>query len=79
MSEDEDTPKDEDDGALRNEDQEALVEEIEEHKEMVSFPYPHVTISYDVLARLEENNKILEDDDYWKFMGPPMYVRFFKT
>ena len=31
------------------------MEEIEEQQEMVSYPYPHVTVSYDVLGHLEEN------------------------
>ena len=72
MADGEDSFENEYDRTTRNEDQEVLVQEIEEHKEMVSFIYPHATVSYDILGLLEENNRTLEDDDYWKFMGPPI-------
>ena len=55
------------------EDQEVLVEEVEEQKEMVSSPCQHTTISYDISDLLEHNDIIIEDDYCWKFMGPPLY------
>ena len=55
------------------EDQEALAEEVEEQKERVSSPCHHRTISYDISDLLGHDDKIIEDDDYWKFMGPSLY------
>ena len=44
---------------------------------MVGSPYCCFEDSYDVLGLLEENSMILlhdeEDDDYWRFLGPPIY------
>ena len=53
MAKDEGSSENEYDHDARNEHQEALVEEIKEHEEMVSSPYPHVAISYDILGSLK--------------------------
>ena len=41
--------------------------------EMVSSSYLDFENSYDILGILKENGRILEDDDYWKFLAPPIY------
>ena len=67
MYEEEGSPED------KNEDEDGLIEEIEEHKEMVSSTCPHFENSYDILGLMEENGWILEDDYYWKFLGTSIY------
>ena len=37
-----------------NEDQESIIEETKEHTELVNFPCPPLTVSYDVLTLLAE-------------------------
>ena len=39
----------------------------------MSCTYPHFKNSYDILGFLEENGRILEDDDYWKFLVSLIY------
>ena len=55
------------------EDQEILVEEVEEQKERVHSPCQHTAISSNISDLLKHNDRIIEDNDYWKFMGPPFY------
>ena len=33
----------------------------------------HITISHDISGLPEHANRNFEDDDYWTFMGPPLY------
>ena len=39
----------------------------------MSSHFQHTTISYDISDILEHNDRIIEDDDHWKFMGPLLY------
>ena len=50
MFEEEGTLEDKDNEAKKNEDEEGMIEEIEEHKEIVSYPYPCFENSYDILG-----------------------------
>ena len=54
-------------------DQEAIIEETKECTELIRFPCPPLTVSYDGLALLEESYKNMEGDNYWEFLGPPAY------
>ena len=56
-----------------NEDQEGIIEETKECTELIRFPCPPLTVSYDGLALLEESYKNMEGDNYWEFLGPPAY------
>ena len=55
------------------EDQEAIIEETKEYTELVKFPCPPLTISYDVLDLLEESYENIEENNYWEFLGPLVY------
>ena len=36
-------------------------------------PFQHTETSYDILHFLEHNDRTIEHDDYWTFMGLPLY------
>ena len=56
-----------------NKHQEGIIEETKECTELIKFPCPPLTVSYDVLALLEESYENMEGDNYWEFLGPLVY------